>query len=317
MNLTEILKNQDFFQELVRKKEKGIFPNATLFFCEDEVTARAVLILTALMLEYPTFDLMNEKSDEYVRVKSGVDLDIKVFPKGDKILVADAGEIVTEVFVKPVNLPNKIFLLFDFDVATEEAQNKLLKVIEEPPQNVYFLISSSSQDRVLPTIRSRCEKIKINPLPIEEIRKISTDELANVLGRGYIGKTLEYAQKDELKNLSNFAISLFTEMKNSKQVLKFSKKFLEYQSEKDLILQVLALAIEDIVKIKCDSENLCKLQDYIVDLKNVEAEFSVRALCEIFNLITDLRKKIEFNANLTISIDNFLLKILEVKYLCK
>lgn len=317
MNLAEILKNQDFFRELVKKKEAGKFPNATLFFCEDEVTARSVLTLTALLLEYPTFDLMNEKSDEYVRVASGVDLDIKVFPKGDKILVADAGEIVTEVFVKPVNLPHKVFLLFDFDVATEEAQNKLLKVIEEPPKDVYFLLSSKSEERVLPTIRSRCEKIKINPLSMDEIRTISTDELANILGRGYVGKTLEYAHKDALKMLTNFAISLFTEMKNSKQVLKFSKKFLEYQSEMDLILQVLSLAIEDILKIKCDSGALCKLTPYLVDLKNVEPEFSVRSLCEISNLITTFREKLEFNANLTVAIDNFLLKILEVKYLCK
>ena len=140
MDLTDSIKNQSFFQELVHEKENGTLSNAILFFCEDEISAKAVLTLSALMLEFPTFDLMNEKSSEYVRASSGIDLDMRRYPKGERIVVADSNEIVAEAFVKPVNLPNKVFLLENFDDATEEAQNKLLKVLEEPPKNVYFLI---------------------------------------------------------------------------------------------------------------------------------------------------------------------------------
>lgn len=79
----------------------------------------------------------------------------------------------------------------------------------------------------------------------------------------------------------------------------------------------MSICIEDIIKIKCESENLCKLKPYGMELKDVEPEFSVEALCEISRLISALREKLEFNANLTVSVDNFLLKMLEVKYLCK
>ncbi len=317
MSIAEQIKNMQFFQDFVEKKESGNLSNATLFFCEDEITSQAVLTLAALLMEYPTFDLMNEKSGEYIRIQSGVDLDVKVYPKTDKILVADANEIVAEAYVRPVNLPYKIFLLQNFDNATEEAQNKLLKILEEPPQNVYFFISAKSEEKVLPTIKSRCEKIKILPLQAEEISKICTDTLANILGDGYIGKTLMLAKKDELKSLVDFAVSLLTQMKNSKQVLAFSTKFLDYRSEMDIILQVVSLGIEDMIKIKCEGENLCRLKPYLTDLKNVEAEYSVRALCEIAWLLNSFREKLEFNANLTVAIDNLLLKILEVKYLCK
>ncbi len=317
MDLTEIIKKQDFFKELVAEKENGTLSNAILFFCEDEISAKAVLTLTALMLEFPTYQLMNEKSAQYVRAASGVDLDMRRYPKGDRIVVADSNEIVAEAYVKPVNLPNKVFLLENFDNATEEAQNKLLKVLEEPPANVFFLIGAGSEDRVLPTIKSRCKKIKILPLSAEEIAQICDDPLARVLGGGYIGKTLALEKQEDLKSLTNFAISIFTEMKNSKQVIKFSRQFLEYRGQLDLILQVLCLAIEDMVKIKCESENLCRLTPYIDELKDLESEFSVRSLCEISKLISTLREKVEFNANLSVAIDNFLLKILEVKYICK
>lgn len=318
MNLTETIKEQDFFQNLIEKKKANTLSNSILFFCEDKYTAQSVLILTALLLQYPTFDMFNEKSVEYIRIEKGVDLDVKVYPKNaEKLLVADSNEIVSEAYVKPVNMPNKIFVINNFDVSTEEAQNKLLKILEEPPKNVYFLISAKSEEKVLPTIKSRCDKIKILPLDSEKLKKLSDNNLANILGEGYIGKTLNLAKNEDLKTVANFAVSLFTELKGSKQVLRFSKKFLEEKDLMDLILEIMSFCIEDMVKLKCESENLCKLSPYINDLKDVEPEFSVEALCEISKLISNLKEKLEFNANLTVAIDNFLLKMLEVKYLCK
>lgn len=318
MNLTEIIKNQEFFKNLEEKKEKNNLSNAMLFFSEDEITSEKVLILSALLLEYKMFDLFNEKSGEFLRIEQAIDLDVKVYPKNNqKLLVADSNEIVSEAYIKPVNLPYKIFIIKNFDQSTEEAQNKLLKVLEEPPANVYFLLSAKSEERVLPTIKSRCDKIKIPPLDQYEIEKICQDKLACILGKGYIGRTLQLAKNENLKNLTAFAVSLISDLKSSKQVIKFSKKLLSEQNDLDLILEVFLLCIEDMLKIKCESEKICKLKPYIEDLKDVEPEFSVEALCEIFKLTLNLREKIEFNANLTVAIDNFLLKMLEVKYLCK
>lgn len=318
MEFTEIIKNQQFFKDLIEKKEQNALSNSIMFFCEDSLTSDKVLILTALLLEYPTFDLFNDKSAEFLRVENRADIDIKVYPKnGEKLLVSDANEIVSECFIKAVNLPYKIFVIKNFDVSTEEAQNKLLKVLEEPPKNVYFLLGVKNEGKVLPTIKSRCDKVKIEPLSEEEMDKICQDSLACVLGRGYVGRTLELSRNKDLYNLAKLSVSLLTELKNSKQVLSFSRRVLEEKNNLNLILEVLSLCLEDIIKIKCESENLCKLKMFGEQLKDVEPEFSVEALCEISKLISHLREKLEFNANLTVAIDNFLLKILEVKFLCK
>lgn len=318
MSFAEIIKNQEFFQKLVEKKNENAFSNAIMFFCEDEETSKNVVVLTALLLQYPMFDLFDENSAEFLRIKNNTDLDTKVYPKnGEKLLVSDSNEIVSEAFVKPVNMANKIFLINNIDVSTEEAQNKLLKVLEEPPKNVYFILSAKSENKVLPTIRSRCEKIKVSPLSIEEIENVCKDKLACILGGGYLGKTLLLEKDEELKYLCNFVVSLFVEMKSSKDVLKFSKAFVSSREKFDLILEIMSLCIEDIIKIKCESENLCKLTPYLRDLKDVEPEFSVEALCEYEKEISEFRKKLDYNANVTVLVDNFLLKLLEVKYLCK
>ena len=132
-----------------------------------------------------------------------------------------------------------------------------------------------------------------------------------------MGYPVDNHKRKPVKNIASFAVSLVTELKNSKQVIRFSKRFLEEYKNIDLILEVLLLCLEDMIKLKCESESLCKLEMFSEDLKNVEPEFSVEAICEIFKLTLQLREKIEFNANLTVAIDNFLLKMLEVKYLCK
>lgn len=318
MSIVETLKKQSFFENLLKKKENGTLSNSIMFFCDDNLTSQKVLVLSALLLQYPTFDLFDEKSAEFLKVENKVDLDIKVYPKnGNKLLVADANEIVSESFIKPVNMPYKIFLLNNFDISTEEAQNKLLKILEEPPKNVYFLLSVKNEEKVLPTIKSRCDKIKILPLSQEEMKSFCNDNLACVLGEGYIGKTLELSKNSELEQLADLAVSLFVELKNSKQVLSYSKRLIAEKDNLDLILQIVSLCIEDIIKLKCESESLCHLTKYLKDLKDVEPEFSVESLCEISKLISKLREKLEFNGNLTVAVDNFLLKMLEVKFLCK
>ncbi len=314
MEIAEIIKNQNFFKKL----EEKTLSNSLLFYCEDDKTSEVTLILTALMLNYKTYALMNENSAEYKRVLNGADLDIKIYPKNkEKLLVSDSNEIVDEVFIKPTNKENKVFIIENIDLSTTEAQNKLLKVLEEPPKNVYFLISAKQADRVLPTIKSRCDKITIEKLPLSEIEKVCKNPLACMLCEGYVGKAEELSKNSNLNEIVDFAVSLVCDLKNSAQVLRFSKHFQELKGDIDLILKIYSFCLEDMLKIKTEIKDYCLMKMFLPKIESVEGEFSVQAICEILNLITFFRKKLEFNANLSVAIDNLLLKILEVKYICK
>ena len=314
MEIAEIIKNQNFFKKL----EEKTLSNSLLFYCEDDKTSEVTLILTALMLNYKTYALMNENSAEYKRVLNGADLDIKIYPKNkEKLLVSDSNEIVDEVFIKPTNKENKVFIIENIDLSTTEAQNKLLKVLEEPPKNVYFLISAKQADRVLPTIKSRCDKITIEKLSLGEIEKVCKNPLACMLCEGYVGRAEELSKNSNLNEIVDFAVSLVCDLKNSAQVLRFSKHFQELKGDIDLILKIYSFCLEDMLKIKTEIKDYCLMKMFLPKIESVEGEFSVQAICEILNLITFFRKKLEFNANLSVAIDNLLLKILEVKYICK
>lgn len=96
---------------------------------------------------------------------------------GKKFSVEDAERIREESALKPVESDTKLFVVGDFAEATVQAQNKLLKLLEEPPAGVRFLLGATVTFPVLPTVLSRAEKLEIPPF--------SPPQVAECLGRLY------------------------------------------------------------------------------------------------------------------------------------
>ena len=96
--------------------------------------------------------------------------DLKIYPKPDKKLTVEAaGEIVDDAYLRPVEGDKKLYIISDFEQASALVQNKLLKILEEPPQGVYFLLGATSLAPVLDTIKSRVKTLEISPFTKEVI----------------------------------------------------------------------------------------------------------------------------------------------------
>lgn len=312
MDIAEIIKEQDFFKHL----DNGA--HALLFQSVDSRMNEVALIMSALSLEYKTYELFNEASEEYLKIKNAADIDVKIYPKNnEKLLVSDSNEIVSEVYIKPAVHENKVFIINNIDISTEQAQNKLLKVLEEPPKHVYFLLSCKSLATVLPTIKSRCRKIVLEKLPKDQFDALCKNPLASMISEGYVGLYEEYSKKANLVDVVEMAVKLVTELKSSGQVLKFSSSLMCFKDDIKLIFEIYIRCMEDIVKLKTEQESLCSMPLYLDALKSVESEFSIDAICEISSLISQFIERREANVNEQVALENLLLKILEVKYICK
>jgi DNA polymerase III delta prime subunit len=108
-----------------------------------------------------------------------------------------------KIFLKPINSDQKIVILDDAHLLTTEAQNALLKVLEEPPERTIIILSSATTDALLPTIISRCqivelekEKIDLSPSEILEFNKF-LDELNNMRVGDRLKKAEELAKDKE------------------------------------------------------------------------------------------------------------------------
>tara|TARA_S200000501_G_scaffold97160_1_gene90479 strand:- start:3236 stop:4279 length:1044 start_codon:yes stop_codon:yes gene_type:complete len=76
-----------------------------------------------------------------------------------------------KMYLKAHNAGNKVMILFGAHKLSEKASNKLLKILEEPPKNSFFLLVCEQTESILPTLVSRCQEIKLKPLSPQEIIK--------------------------------------------------------------------------------------------------------------------------------------------------
>lgn len=96
---------------------------------------------------------------------------IQIEPEGNVIKIEQIRQMQTKVLEKPILSNRKIYLIHDSHSMTKEAQNCLLKTLEEPPEYVTILLISSQESSLLPTIRSRCTKITFQPIEELELKK--------------------------------------------------------------------------------------------------------------------------------------------------
>ena len=318
MNINEIIKQTKDFQYLCNEIKSQNFSKSILLYSKDSFYAEKFAILLSSVV-FNKGELI--ENENYFRVLSNSHPDMKIYPQKEKLLVADSQEIVSESYLKPILSEKKIFIIKNIENSMESAQNKLLKILEEPPKNVFFIITSSNSNLVLPTIKSRCNKYELSKIEKkiieEELSDIKNISLIASICDGKIGRALDFLKKENILDIFNLALSTLKDMKNSKMVLLFSNKIFKFKDELETFFEILYDLLEDILFIKTNLSNKVKFKSYIEDLKSITDDYSLKAICQIQKFIDNSLKELYFNSNQILVVENLLLNILEVKYLCK
>lgn len=158
-----LLRGTSAYRALGRDKNGGA--HATLAVFPDEAYLRPLLKECA-----KAFFGAQDGSREAKLIEEESYSDCLFFPAaGEKFTVSDGTKIIEESALKPVEGEKKLFVLDAFHTASVLVQNKLLKVLEEPPAGVYFLLGATAEHAVLPTVLSRVKKCVVTPFTEEEI----------------------------------------------------------------------------------------------------------------------------------------------------
>lgn len=211
---------------------------------------------------------------------------------GDNIRIDTIREITEKVIEKPIVSNNKVYIINDCDKMTKEAQNCLLKTLEEPPEFAIIILISSNENLILNTIKSRCMSIKFKNIDDDELLNFAINHLGydnisrNLLKvfDGSIGKAIKLKDNkekyDEIENL----ISNFT--------------------RKDLIDILLD------AKIIYDKENIFDILDYIIvclySKKNENEKY-----IDCIKYVNKCNLRIRSNSNFDMSVDDMLFNIWE------
>lgn len=122
------------------------------------------------------------------------------------IYVAEAAEIIRKLSLKAFESDFKIMIIWLPEKMNAETANKLLKMIEEPPARTLFILVSEEDDRLLPTITSRCQHIRIPSIPADELSaylvktmgmdRVRASETA-AIANGNMVRAMELAREDD------------------------------------------------------------------------------------------------------------------------
>ena len=88
---------------------------------------------------------------------------------GKSIIIEQIRYMQEKIAEKPIASNKKVYIINNSDTMTKEAQNCLLKTLEEPPEYAVIILVLANENNMLNTIKSRCTKIMFNPLSKEEI----------------------------------------------------------------------------------------------------------------------------------------------------
>ncbi len=86
-----------------------------------------------------------------------------------QIKIDQIRDLIHYLSLSPYQASHRFGLLYDFELANPSTQNALLKTLEEPPERVILILTAVSSDSLLETITSRCEEIKLNTVPFQEV----------------------------------------------------------------------------------------------------------------------------------------------------
>lgn len=127
-----------------------------------------------------------------------------VRPEGKNIPVDTIRAMRLDSFMRPVEADRRVYIIRDAERMWDEGASTLLKVLEEPPAGVIFILVTDNRNAVLPTIRSRCQEIRFSRIPTDELarwlvenREIS-EENAGLIARlssGVVGRALEWCDQ--------------------------------------------------------------------------------------------------------------------------
>ena len=134
-----------------------------------------------------------------------------------KIKIEQIRQMQRKVAEKPIISNNKVYIIDDADTMTTEAQNCLLKTLEEPPEYITIILICTNEGNLLSTIKSRCTRIQFELLKDEEIQeyvktKLPDEQISEKLielAQGSIGKAIKLNErKDIYENIENILVSM-------------------------------------------------------------------------------------------------------------
>ncbi len=232
-------------------------------------------------------------------------------------------QVIHDVAIKPYCSPHKIYIIADADMMTPQAQNALLKTIEEPPEYAVILLLTSNVDGLLPTIQSRCVRLDLKVVDDSLVKAYLMNqlhvpdyqaEIDTSFAQGSIGKAKEAATSEEFANITQNALKIL-KYADSMEVYELADAIKDLSAEKQNIhdyLNLFQFWFRDVLMFKATREidNLVFKQE-INFIKEQASERSYENLEKILEALEKTKVRLRANVNFELALELLFLTIRE------
>ncbi|MDD7218607.1 MAG: DNA polymerase III subunit delta' [Clostridia bacterium] len=232
-------------------------------------------------------------------------------------------QVINDVGIRPYYSPHKIYIIADADLMTPQAQNALLKTIEEPPEYVIIMLLTSNADSLLPTIQSRCVRLDLKVVSDGLVKKYLMEhlhipdyqaEIDASYAQGSIGKAKKAATSQEFVEITNNALRILKNV-NSMETYELTDAIKNLSENKESIsdyLDIFQFWFRDVLMFKATRE-----VDHLVfkqELNFIREQASQRSYENIEKILDSLQKtkvRLRANVNLELALELLFMTIRE------
>lgn len=232
-------------------------------------------------------------------------------------------QLNNDIGVKPYSSKHKIYIIDEAEKMNQQAQNALLKTIEEPPAYAVILLLTTNASTFLPTILSRCVTLNIKVVPDEKIKKyLMSDyqipdyqaEVCVAFAQGNVGKAIQLASSDDFNEMKSSALQLIKRLKEIDlyEMTAAIKQISEYKLEINDYFDLMMVWYRDVLYFKATSDvNGLIFKDEVYDIKRQAEKSSYSGVEMIIEALQKAKLRLNANVNFDLVIELLLLTIKE------
>lgn len=256
----------------------------------------------------------NEHPD-LICIEKGVPLTTDAKKNKTTIPIDDIREMIRLSSTYPLEGGNRVIIIFNAEDMTIQAQNCLLKILEEPPNNTYFILTSGHQEQLLVTIRSRCQMIKMKPWEEEHIvqilKKSGINEEKALLAagacQGSIGFAKHLADDEEYWKMREEIIAIFFRNNERSQILSVSSRWKDSKNDAEQLFTVLEDCVRIMLKYRITKRKDKTISFLSDEWKRFAEEADPGRFTFLLDRVSNSRKQFGFNVNIQAIIEQLLL----------
>lgn len=232
-------------------------------------------------------------------------------------------QVNNTVDIKPYQGPYKVYIIPQADMMTPQAQNAILKTIEEPPSYAVFLLLTENAETLLPTINSRCVMLKLRNIKDTLIKKYLMENLeipdykadmCTAFAQGNMGRAIMLANSDRFNEIREEAVQLLKHISEMElnEIVAAVKNISVYKLEITDYLDIIMIWYRDVLLYKATKEiDKVVFKDQLQSIKEQARKSSYEGIELILESLEKAKARLKANVNFDLVMELLFLTIKE------